>query len=292
MITATVFARGGNRESPPTRPIGDPGAQTANATAVAKTAAARTSPTAPVSQLLAALPSMRQLDAATLRRWVEGLGLVRPAAASPATAGGDLLRLLRAAASAETMQRELFRFADQPRRARAEPEPGTAKTPAQENLLPATREAIRLIEQALTQNLLQRVSAGLQQEAQQPATLGFALPVLDEHQVKPLQIELGHRQAEQESGAPVWEVRIGFEFADLGPVSCHLLLDGVAVTASFYCATESTRDRVEQALPSLRRQLGAAGFVATELHGFVATGEAANRPPEYRVGDALIDLEA
>lgn len=280
------------RSRGPTAP-GAPAASAQTATGTSPPgAAAATAPSSALASLLAALPTLQQLDASTLRRWFEDLGFARPANPASATATGGLLQSLRSLNDSATLMRELLQLATPETRIRADAKLPKADLPPAELLLPWVRDGVKLVEQALSQNLLQRASLGLQQEAQQPTSLSFALPVLDGQQVKPLQIELAQKQAARDASTGAWEIRINFDFSGLGPITCHVVLEGLAVAASFYCAHDQSRDRIEQALPELRQQLDAAGFVAGELHGFVAAAETTTGDRAYRIDDALIDVEA
>ncbi|MDH3857009.1 MAG: flagellar hook-length control protein FliK [Gammaproteobacteria bacterium] len=88
-----------------------------------------------------------------------------------------------------------------------------------------------------------------------------------------------------------WDIRLSFEFEGLGPVSCHLFLEGQAVAASFYSEQDQTRNQIEQALPELEQQLRSAGFTNCEFHSFPAT--LANSGPVGRTAypESLIDIE-
>ena len=131
----------------------------------------------------------------------------------------------------------------------------------------------------------------MQQETQQPPSLSLALPFLDQQEVKPLHVEAEQRDQPQEDKEQSWDIRLSFELAGLGPVACHLFLQGVTVAASFYCENSRTRAQVEQALPELKQQLSVAGFDAGELHSF------AGKPGQSRVAattsyaESLIDIE-
>lgn len=95
----------------------------------------------------------------------------------------------------------------------------------------------------------------MQQETQQPPSLSLALPFLDQQEVKPLHVEAEQSDQPQEDKEQSWDIRLSFELAGLGPVACHLFLQGVTVAASFYCENSRTRVQVEQALPELKQQL-------------------------------------
>jgi flagellar hook-length control protein FliK len=131
----------------------------------------------------------------------------------------------------------------------------------------------------------------MQQETQLPPSLSFALPFLDQQEVKPLHIELEQRDQQQEDKEKSWDIRLSFELADLGPVACHIFLQGMAVAASFYCEKSQTRTRVEQALPELKQQLSVAGFSAGELHSFPGKPGQPQTSTTTSYAESLIDIE-
>ncbi len=167
----------------------------------------------------------------------------------------------------------------------------TVKSLPQEILLAQVRDGIKLVEQALSQNLLQRTSLGMQQETQQPLSLNFALPFIDQQEVKPLHVDLEQRDQPQEDKDKSWDIRLSFELADLGPVACHIFLQGEAVAASFYCEKSHTRICVEQALPELKQQLSAAGFTAGEFHSFPGKPVQPRTSTASSYTESLIDIE-
>lgn len=245
---------------------------------------------APLARLLEWLPRSAELDAPRLRHWVELLGFARPPAAD-GTRAPDLIDWLRQLRSFDSSARD----AAAPLARRGAPASADSQATASDNreappVLP--RDLLKLAEQALTQNLLQRAAAGLQQDTQQPLNLSLTLPFVDEAEVRPLRLELEQRRRGSESGGePAWDVRVSFEFGALGPITCHLLLAGRALAASFYCQSGATRERVEAALPDLRRRLDAAGFDPGELHSFAGQPRA-REPAAALASEFLIDLEA
>ncbi len=255
------------------------------------TAPAPLTPPAPLAQLVEWLPRSAEFDAPRLRHWIELLGFARPAAPDGARPP-DLIDWLRQLQAFDTAPREPAATAA--RRA-APPGGGESLSAAADDrdASPALpRESLRLAEQAVMHNLLQRAAAGLQQEIQQPLNLSLTLPFVDGGELRPLRIELEQRGRHGEEGADsAWELRVSFEFGRLGPITCHLVLAGRALAASFYCELDATRERVASALPELRRQLDAAGFDPGELQSFAGRARAP-RPAASVDADFLIDLEA
>ncbi len=246
--------------------------------------------TAPLAQLLEWLPRSVELDAPRLRHWIELLGFARPAA--DGTRAPDLIDWLRQLLAFDPPARAPIAS---PSRRGATPGGAEAQSGAGDNRdsTPAPpRESLRLVEQALTHNLLQRAAAGLQQETQQPLNLSLTLPFVDGAELRPLRLELEQRSRRGDAGGePAWDVRVSFEFGALGPITCHLVLTGRALAASFYCRHDATRERVASALPELRRQLNAAGFEPGELHSFVGRARAPRAAAPIGA-EFLIDLEA
>ena len=155
------------------------------------------------------------------------------------------------------------------------------------------REAAnRLVDQSLSQNLLQRATLGMQQETQQPLNLSLALPFIDQQQLKSVYIELEQRKQTADEASRSWEIRLNFELGGLGCIACHLLLQGMAVAASFYSDNENTRNRIETELPQLRQQLSRAGFSPGEFHSFPGLPVQATQPGAVNFAESLIDLEA
>ena len=241
--------------------------------------------------LLQMVPKIPDLDAAQIKQWFEFSSLIRSAEGKSSSATPtDSLQTLKQLLGKEAFSRELD-LTLQPRTMPTADDAPPAKTMPQELLLALLRDGMKLVEQALSQNLLQRASLGLQQETQQSPSLSFVLPFLDQQAVKPLHIELEQRDQPQEEKENSWDIRLSFELADLGPVACHIFLQGVAVAASFYCEKSQTRIRVEQALPELKQQLSVAGFSAGEMHSFPGKPGQPQTSTTTSYAESLIDIE-
>jgi len=242
--------------------------------------------------LLQMVPKLADIDAQQIKQWFEFASLIRaPKTRSSASILTDSLQTLKPLVDKDAFSREL-ELTIQPRtKSPAASETPTVKSLPQEILLAQVRDGIKLVEQALSQNLLQRASLGMQHETQQPLSLNFALPFIDQQEVKPLHVDLEQRDQPQEDKDKSWDIRLSFELADLGPVACHIFLQGEAVAASFYCEKSHTRIRVEQALPELKKQLSAAGFTAGDFHSFPGKPVQPRTSTASSYTESLIDIE-
>jgi flagellar hook-length control protein FliK len=242
--------------------------------------------------LLQMVSKVPDIDATRIKQWFEFSSLIHsPKANSSGATSTDPLKTLKQLVDKTAFSRDLDLTLQPRTRSPAADDAPTAKTMPQEILLAHARDGIKLVEQAMSHNLLQRASLGMQQETQQPLSLSFALPFLDQHEVKPLYIDLEQRDQPQEEIEKSWDIRLRFELADLGPLSCHIFLQGMTVAASFYCENSQTRIRVEQALPELKQQLSGAGFNAGELHSFPGKPGQPQTSTTTSYPESLIDIE-
>jgi len=249
-------------------------------------------PPALLQTLLKMVPKLADIDAQQIKQWFEFASLIRaPKTRSSTSTSTGSLQTLKQLVDKDAFSREL-ELSLQPRTK----SPAASETPAvksipQEILLAQVRDGVKLVEQALSQNLLQRVSLGMQHETQQPLSLNFALPFIDQHEVNPLHVNLEQRGQLQEDNDKSWDIRLSFELADLGPVACHIFLQREEVAASFYCEKSHTRIRVEQALPELKQQLAVAGFTTGEFHSFPGKPVQPQASTASRYTESLIDIE-
>lgn len=243
----------------------------------------------PLLQLVTRFPD---IDAAQIKKWLEFARLIYPSKATVSTApSADIFRLLKQFSEGESFSRDLTQALQRNSRFSADADTPTARAQAQEAQLLQAREGFKLIEQSLSQNLLQRATLGLQQETQQPLSLGFALPYADDQQTKSLYIDLAERNQAQDEDDKSWDIRLSFELAGLGPMACHLVLAGCAVGASFYSELAQTRERIEMELPQLRQQLSRAGFSPGEFHSFPGKPAPNRAPTAADFSEALVDIE-
>ncbi len=243
----------------------------------------------PLLQLVTRFPD---IDAAQIKKWLEFARLIYPSKATVSTAPSpDIFRLLKQFSEGESLSRDLTQALQQNSRVSADADSPTTRAQAQEALLMQAREGFKLIEQSLTQNLLQRATLGLQQETQQPLSFGFALPYADAQHTKSLYIDLAERNQAQDEADKSWDIRLSFELAGLGPITCHLVLAGCTVGASFYSEQAQTRESIEMELPQLRQQLSRAGFTPGEFHSFPGKPAPKQAPTAADFSEALVDIE-
>ncbi len=239
--------------------------------------------------LLQMIPRVPDIDGTRIKQWLEFSSLIRsPDTKSGNATPGNALKTLQQLLAKGAFSRELD-LAPQPMT--KTPDDANAKPAPREVLLAQVRDGMKLLEQAVSQNLFQRASLAMQQETQQLPSLNFALPFLDQQEVKPLQIALNQRGQAKEEEEQSWDIQLSFELADLGPVACHVFLQGVTVAASFYCEEPGTRNRVEQALPELKQQLSTVGFSANELHSFPGKPDQSRPSARASYTEQLIDIE-
>jgi hypothetical protein len=257
-----------------------------------KTTTSSATPTT-LQMLLQWVPRLAEMNVTQIKQWFVFANLIRrPQAKADLTAAIDPVRSLNKLINEASFSRELTDTIQLKLKAAAGEDAPKAKTLPQDLLQQTIRDGIKLVEQSLSQSLLQRASLGLQQETQQPLSLSLVLPFLEKQEVKPIQIDLSQRGQSSQDNKNGWDIRLSFEFEGLGPISCHLFLEGQALAASFYSDQDQTRNRIDQALPELKQQLLGAGFTNCEFHSFL--GAPANTPPVARTGysESLIDIEA
>jgi hypothetical protein len=242
----------------------------------------------PLLQLVTRFP---EIDATQIKKWLEFARLIQPSNATVSSAApADIFRLLNQFSEGGSFSRELSQAMQQNSKA-ADGDSPVARAQAQETLLQQAREGVKLIEQSLSQNLLQRATLGLQQETQQPFSLSLALPFIEDQETKSLYIDLAERNQAQEEDDKSWDIRLSFELAGLGAISCHLVLEGRAIAASFYSEQAQTRERIETELPQLRQQLSRAGFAPGEFHSFPGKPASNRAPTSADFPEALVDIE-
>jgi len=236
--------------------------------------------------LLAAIPKLPVIDPPSIEKWLEISGFLRsPAQPFAAQSGRGDFRLLN------QLFRLLSEFEDKIFVVGAA---SASKKNVGNNRRETTHsvvgETIKLIEQAMTRHLFQRVVLNLQQESSQPFSFSFALPFVEENQLRPLHIELAQRYRSPDSTTKCWDIRIDFELSGLRKIGCHIVLSDVTVSASFYSLLHQTRDCIEDAMPALKHQLAHRGFQAGDMHSYI--GKLMTRKPADPIDnlDALIDI--
>ena len=287
--------------APPEIPVQIPDTQQRVISQTPRAAAnASQSTTAPVStsgpgtlqMLLQWVPRIAELNVTQIKQWFEFASLIRtPRTKSTLSTTPDPVRTLNKLMDQATFSREIDQALQLKIKAATGDDAPAPRAPQQEMLQQYARDGVKLIEQSLTQNLLQRATLGMQQETQQPLSINLVLPFLEKQDIKPIQIDLSQRGESLEDGDNGWDIRLSFEFEGLGPISCHLFLEGQAVAASFYSEQDQTRNQIEQALPELEQQLRSAGFTNCEFHSFPATLARTGSVTTAAYPESLIDIE-
>jgi len=243
----------------------------------------------PLLQLVTRFPD---IDANQIKKWLEFARLIYPSGSTaPSTVQTDIFTLLKQFGAATGTGREPSQAQQQYPAAQAGADSPTNRGQAAEALLQHSREALKLIEQSLSQNLLLRANLGMQQETQQPLALSIAIPFTEGEDTKPLYLDLAQRKQAPEEAEKSWDIRLSFELAGLGSIACHLVLEGCAIAASFFAEQALTRERIEAELPQLRQQLSRAGFSPGEFHSFPGEPAPARPPSAANFSETLIDIK-
>jgi len=127
------------------------------------------------------------------------------------------------------------------------------------SLLTQFKDAIKLTEQSLNQSLFQKISLRLQQELQQPIAFNLNIPYLEQQEVKSLQLKIRQKNKDAYVKNQAWEIRLSFEFGLLGLIYTRVSLDGDTLSTNFWAVKESTKNKINDALPNFKQQLVKSG---------------------------------
>ncbi len=235
--------------------------------------------------LFRSLPQLSKLDKTTVQQWVRfalPVSTDKPDQARSLSTPYQLLQQLPKSESSIGIQLRQF---SQSLVSTADSQPQIARTesnPVSDDLLLRTsREVLKLVEQSVGQQLLQQTNVRIQQELQQPFALNIAIPVNDPHGVQEMRLKIRQRTSEPEANKQSWDIHLDFEFALLGLISTHLLLDDDRLSASFWSRKPETQQKIDSNLSSFKAQISRAGFNLGEFHSF------AGKPPDTSDRDKL-----
>jgi hypothetical protein len=160
-----------------------------------------------------------------------------------------------------------------------------------EPLLTQFRDAIRSTEQSLNQQLFQQTSLRFQQEIQQPIAFNLNIPYMEQQTVKSLQLKIRQKSKEASAENQAWEIRLSFEFALLGLISTHILLDGDTLSTSFWAVEKGTKDKINDALPDFKHQLVKSGFNIGNFFCYLGQPPQESDNAFSPVPDSLLDIK-
>ncbi len=222
-----------------------------------------------------------RLEPAMVRQALQESGLfleARLGAAQPPLPGDRKLQLLRL----------LQRLA---------PENRAPETPAKDPTQEATRHSadsllnrLRQLVETSVARIQHHQASSLAEDEPNRTLWQFDLPLQfgDRRETLPLRILREQSAEEDTTASATWKVDVHFDFADLGPVSARITLQGDQVSCAFRSENDDTAQRFETALPRLADRLHEMGLgvgaVTSLLGGFT---DVDTRPP-----DGLVDEKA
>jgi hypothetical protein len=152
------------------------------------------------------------------------------------------------------------------------------------------QELLAQTEQSLNQVLTQKTTVALQQEQHQPLQLNLNIPVQVENEVRNLKLKISEKRNEGVPEDQSWEIDLTFNFASLGLISTHILLQKNCLSAHFKAEQESTWALINQHLHEFKSQIVNGGFEAGLFdcrHGPI---EEVEKNAPLRGGDNFVDV--
>ena len=214
--------------------------------------------------LIRSLPTVSTLNQRAIRKMVElathntlGTKLEKGLSSS------SPLSLLRQLPQTEQDLNQLIQTLLKTNHKQAEPDIQQLKKKTSNNndtLMSQFRDAIRSTEQSLNQQLFQQTSLRFQQELQQPIAFNLNIPYIEQQTVKSMQLKIRQKSKGASAENQAWEIRLSFKFGLLGLISSHILLEGDTLSTSFWAIEETTKNKINDALPDFKQQLVKSGF--------------------------------
>ena len=247
-----------------------------------------------LSALLGSLPSISSINSRVIKQWIAYEGLIKIPNANQSSVAQNPLAVLHQLPDNEAALKQLvqllFRNRSGPDEVSNKPgnEPETRANEGSSSLI---RDILKLVEQSLNQQLLQKVNARHQQELQLPIALNLTIPVADKQSINDLRLKIGQKDSAANAEKQCWDIHLSFEFGNLGLISSHINLDGDLLSTSFWSTQPDTKQKIDQALPDFIQQLGNTGFIVGQFYSFAglpAQDGDSDMPP---YSDALLDIK-
>lgn len=146
-------------------------------------------------------------------------------------------------------------------------------------------------EQTLNQLLTQKSTLNLQVEQNQPIQINLNIPLQVKDEIRNLKLKIKEKQKQEIASEQHWEINLSFEFAMLGLISTHILLQDTRLSAHFRAEHEATRFLIDSHMHEFKSQLSKSGF---ELGLFdCQQGQIVeeDEPGPLRSGDNFVDIK-
>ncbi|MCP3687508.1 MAG: flagellar hook-length control protein FliK [Gammaproteobacteria bacterium] len=251
-------------------------------------------PANPLQTLLDAIPRLSKVDKTVLQQWVSRMVATtskNPEAGRASTTPESFLQLLpKTEASMVKMLQQLAQQIAYQSSKSGTPAASEIKPQLDDQLQVLARDIIKLTDQSTGQQLLQHTSMRYQQELQQPLAFNLAIPLAEEQKTRELQLKIRQRHQTENKHQQFWDIHFNFEFGLLGMISTHLQLEERTLSASFWSELSETQNKIENNLPSFRKQLVRAGLEPGLFHSFKGSPPEIAEPSPPIMPASLLDI--
>ena len=243
-----------------------------------------------LANLLSTLPQLSNLDKPTIQRWVSYF-IATSQSREPATSPQNPYQLLQQMAKSEgRIDQQLPQHQQGFNQSNQTAKTDEARPNLEASLLNSGKELVKLVEQSVSQQLLQQTSLRLQQELQQPIAFNLAIPLTDQQKNQELRLKIRQRKNESDPDRQSWDIHLDFEFGLLGMISTHLLLDDNTLSASFWSEQLETQQKIDRNLDSFKQQISRVGYDPGQFHSFPGKPPASTERETSHMPDSLLDI--
>ena len=146
-----------------------------------------------LSALVDSLPSISAINSRVIKQWIAYEGLIKIPNANQNSVAQNPLAVLHQLPDTEAALKQLVQLLFRNRSGPDEVSNKTSNEPetrANEASTSLIRDILKLVEQSLNQQLLQKVNARHQQELQLPIALNLTIPVADKQSINDLRLKI------------------------------------------------------------------------------------------------------
>jgi hypothetical protein len=250
--------------------------------------------TARLGVLLDSIPSVAAINSRVIQQWISYAGLIKIIDANTNLALQNPLSILQQLPDSETNLKQLIQLLFRSRNGfslntdKASSDPEAARNDQSSSLI---KEILKLIDQSLSQQLFQKVSARHQQELQQPVALNLTIPFSDRESVNDLHLKIHQKVRDACDEKQCWDIHLSFEFGNLGLISSHINMDGNLLSTSFWSVLAETKQKVDLAIPDFKQLLSKSGFITGQFNSFAGIPPQDDKLDKAAYPDALLDIK-
>ena len=116
------------------------------------------------------------------------------------------------------------------------------------------------------------------------------IPLKVEDEVRNLKLKISEKDKHGEDNDQNWEIDLTFNFAQLGLISTHILLQKNCLSANFKAEEENTWALIDQHMQEFKSQIISSGFEAGIFDCHHGTIEEVDEKPPLRGGENFVDI--